>query len=63
MRWEEVVAKNEMPHGREDHSADIFEAEKCMIVFGGFVKGTMTNKVLKFFFNEKKWEEIKITGN
>lgn len=26
------------------------------------MKGTMTNKVIKYFFNDKKWEEVKVTG-
>ena len=48
---------------RDEHTAILFENDRSMVLFGGFVRGTRTNEVIKYMFAENRWLKLDFPKN
>jgi hypothetical protein len=60
LKWDVIQVRGDMPSTRDEHTAILYENDKSMVLFGGFVKGTRTNEIIKYMFTENRWVKIDI---
>lgn len=61
---EEIEEKNSFPWYIDSHNAEIYEKE--MIVFGGFIGGTInlySRSIIAYDFEQKNWKEYYLQKN
>jgi N-acetylneuraminic acid mutarotase len=57
-KWEQVWGRGDVPQSRDEHSA-VGEGD-AMIVFGGYLDLGRTNAIYRYFFDENRWEKVKV---
>jgi hypothetical protein len=58
LKWELILPRGEIPSTRDEHTSVIYETDKSMIVFGGFVKGTRSNEIIKYSFTDNRLKVV-----
>lgn len=59
-RWDLVKSRGDLPLTRDEHTSVIYENEHSMVIFGGFMNGERTNEIIKYLFQENRWQKINI---
>ena len=54
------MQRGQVPETRDEHTAVVYEG--TMVIFGGFVRGTRSHDIYRYYFKENKWENIQPLG-
>ena len=57
-KWDLIKSRGELPITRDEHTANLNDADNTMVIFGGFCDGSRTNETIKYTFTENKWSKI-----